>query len=113
MEFIIINLATAEVNIAPTKESAERFCKENNLILYSKADEENPDFDMGTDERVIILPCEEVEEEQKAELIIYSNSDKHSIFSDIAEYREDLMNTDLIESPEVPVKYIYEFNIEE
>ena len=57
-----------------------------------------------------IIPTTDVEEETKAELLIFSLLDKDSHFTTVADFtNEDMLNTDLVDygTEEEPIKVYY------
>lgn len=103
--FMVINLATAECELGfTTREQAEQFIKETGILEYTQADYENDDFDMSEDERALVMPYYFNNTSEPNELTIYDNSNKNSKFSSVAEYCEDILNDDLIDTQDTPIR---------
>ena len=77
METMIINKETAEVQITFSTEQTEKFLTDNNIST----------------EDVIITSC--TENETDTDLLLYPNADKTRPFDFVAEYTEDLLNSDI------------------
>ena len=77
METMIINKETAEVQITFSTEQTEKFLTDNNIST----------------EDVIITSC--TENETDIDLLLYPNADKTRPFDFVAEYSEDLLNSDI------------------
>lgn len=103
-EFILINMGTSEVEFFADKKQAEDYAKENNFLLYNKKRDENKD---NLENICFVMPCKEVKTKKSAEFTIYSNFDKSRPFGHVAEYSEDLINEDLLDTPTTAVKYTY------
>jgi hypothetical protein len=103
-EYMIIDYDSAECEIGfSSKENAMRYIEkmfDNYTILSNKEDIDKLDGEYA----LIIAPCEEVSED--AEMIIYKNPNV-SPLSEVAEYKEDLLNTDILDSLDTPIKYCY------
>ena len=103
--FMVINLATAECELGfATREQAEQFIKETGIPEYTQADYENEDFDMSEDESTLVMPYYFNDTSEPDELTIYDNSNKNSKFSSVAEYYEDILNDDLIDTQDTPIR---------
>lgn len=103
--FMVINLATAECELGfTTREQAEQFIKETGIPEYTQADYENEDFDMSEDERALVMSYYFNDTSEPNELTIYDNSNKNSKFSSVAEYHEDILNDDLIDTQDTPIR---------
>ena len=103
--FMVINLATAECELGfATREQAKQFIKAIDIPEYTQADHENDDFDMSEDERTLIMPYYFNDTSEPDELTIYDNSNKNSKFSSVAEYYEDILNDDLIDTQDTPIR---------
>ena len=117
-DFMVINLATAEVEPSfSSRESAERFCEEIKIpeVTQSELDD---DIDLSEKPRTLIMPCEEMEVpddideviemfewENHPELVLYHNAQKGSPFRYVAEYFEDNLNDDFISTQDIAVRY--------
>ena len=117
-EFMVINLATAEVEpYFPSREQAEEFIKEIGIPEVTQAELDN-DIDFDEEPRTLIMPSkqmevpEDVEDvidmfefEEHPELILYNNWDRTRPFSCVAEYFEDTLNDDFISTQDIAVNY--------
>lgn len=104
-EYMIIDYDSAECEVGfSSREEALKYAEEmyedDYVILNSKEDLDN----LNGEYALIIAPCEEVSED--AEMIIYKNPNV-SPLSEVAEYKEDLLNTDILDSLDTPIKYCY------
>lgn len=88
-KFIVINSETAE-------------CQP---YFNSRKDAKNWVEKNASEEDVIIMPMVDVEK-NSSEIELYPNT-KHSSFDFVADYKEGLLNSDFIESPNVPVKVAF------
>jgi hypothetical protein len=118
-EFMVINLATAEVEPGfKSREQAEEFVKEVNIPEVTQEELDN-DIDFSEEPRTLIMPSkqmevpEDVEDvldmfefEEHPELILYPNADRNRMFSKVAEYFEDTLNEDFISTQDLPVNYV-------
>lgn len=77
MATIVINKETAEVQITFSTEQTKKFLASNNI----SADD------------VIITSC--TESNADTDLLLYPNADKTRPFDFVAEYAEDLLNSDI------------------
>ena len=103
--FMVINLATAECELGfATREQAKQFIKATGIPEYTQADYVNVDFDMSKEERTLIMPYYFNDTSEYNELIIYDNSNKNSKFSSVAEYYEDTLNEDFIDTQDTPIR---------
>ena len=103
--FMVINLATAECELGfATREQAEQFIKATGIPEYTQADYENDDFGMSEDERTLVMPYYFNDTSEPNELTIYDNSNKNSKFSSVAEYYEDTLNEDFIDTQDTPIR---------
>ena len=103
--FMVINLATAECELGfATREQAKQFIKATGIPEYTQADHENDDFDMSEDERTLIMPYYFNDTSEPDELTISHNSNKNSNFSSVAEDYEDILNDDLIDTQDTPIR---------
>ena len=59
---------------------------------------------MSEDERTLIMPYYFNNTSEPDELTIYDNSNKNSKFSSVAEYYEDILNDDLIDTQDTPIR---------
>jgi len=103
--FMVINLTTAECEIGfATREQAEAFINETGVPELTQAEWENEDFDMGETERTLIMPYYINDTDEPNELTLYSNWNRHSKFSSVADYYEDTLNDDFISTQDTPVR---------
>ena len=103
--FMVINLATAECELGfATREQAKQFIKATGIPEYTQADYVNENFDMSKEERTLIMPYYFNDTSEYNELTIYDNSNKNSEFSSVAEYYEDTLNEDFIDTQDTPIR---------
>ena len=104
--YMVINLATAECELGfQTREQAEQFIKETNIPEFTQ-DQWESYQNLETEELTgtLIMPYFYNNTEEPNELTIYSNTDKTSKFSSVAEYYEDTLNEDFISTQDTPVR---------
>ena len=103
--FMVINLATAECELGfATREQAKQFIEATGIPEYTQADYVNENFDMSKEERTLIMPYYFNDTSEYNELTIYDNSNKSSKFSSVAEYYEDTLNEDFIDTQDTPIR---------
>ena len=107
-EFILINLGTTEVEFFSTREQAKQFVRDNGLLMYNK--EVHEDIE-ELEDICIIMPCVEVNDKEDVELVIYANENNNT-FGSTAEYQEDVFNSDFIDEPNEPVRYMHAYDFE-
>ena len=107
-EFILINLGTAEVEFFSTREQAEQFIRDNGLLMYNN--EVHKDIE-ELENICIVMPCTEVNDKEDVELVIYTNVN-NNIFGSTADYQEDVFNSDFIDKPNEPVRYMHAYDFE-
>lgn len=82
---LIISKETAEIKLLFDKDEVKEFLEENNIA----------------DNEVVIMPCVE---DNNSELKLYQNNSINSPFDYVADYVDELLNSDLEETKDMPVK---------
>lgn len=82
---LIISKETAEIKLLFDKDEVKEFLEENNIA----------------DNEVVIMPCVE---DNNSELKLYQNNNINSPFDFVADYADELLNSDLEETKDIPVK---------
>lgn len=104
--YLVLNLETAGCCVFPTENMARDFCTNNNLELY------NPLYDEDElENKHIIVKARHIKNKRDVEFILY-NSSNDNFLPLIAEYKDDLMNDDILTTMDIPVLYMYAYEVE-
>lgn len=109
MEYIIIDATTANCCTGfESIDEARKFISDNTkpdetyVILTADNYEEEMEVEDYFRMKLIIAPMEWVENEDEAELIITDSCD--DCLNEHAEFAEDLLTSDILDNPDIPVK---------
>lgn len=102
--FIVINLATAECETGFESEAQAKDFIKSVGIPELKQSELDDGIDLGEVERTLIMPYFINDTEEPNEITVYSNADKESKFSSVAEYYEDTLTEDFISTQDTPIR---------
>lgn len=102
--FIVINLATAECETGFESEAQAKDFIKSVGIPEVKQSELDDGINLGEVERTLIMPYFINDTEEPNEVTVYSNADKTSKFSSVAEYYEDTLTEDFISTQDTPIR---------
>ena len=102
--FIVINLTTAECETGfESEEQAKDFIKSVGIPEIKQA-ELDDGINLEEVERTLIMPYFINDTAEPNEITVYSNADKTSKFSSVAEYYEDTLTEDFISTQDTPIR---------
>ena len=103
-KLMVLNLLTGECELGfTTREQAKDFIKTTGIPEISD-DDLDDDSNIVEANRTLIMPYCFSNTGEHTELTIYSNTDKGSKFSSVAEYGEDTLNSDFISTQFISVR---------
>ena len=103
-KLMVLNLLTGECELGfTTREQAKDFIKTTGIPEISD-DDLDDNFEIVEANRTLIMPYRFSNVGESTELTIYSNTDKGSKFSSVAEYGEDTLNNDFINTQFIPIR---------
>lgn len=103
-KLMVLNLLTGECELGFTsREQAKDFIKVTGISEISD-DDLDDNYNLVEANRTLIMPYRLSNAGESTELTIYSNTDKGSKFSSVAEYGEDTLNNDFIHTQSIPIK---------
>jgi len=114
-EYIILDVFTAEcyAGVGLSVEQAIQHIEENigdekyTIVTKDNYDDIMELSDSEQDGRyIIIAPINWVDNVDNADLIIYPAWEKSALYGEVAEYTEDLLNSDILDNPDRPVNLI-------
>lgn len=103
-KLMVLNLSTGECELGFTsREQVKDFIKTVGISEISD-DDLDDNYNLVEANRTLIMPYRFSNTGESTELTIYSNTDKGSKFSSVAEYNEDTLNNDFIHTQSIPIK---------